>query len=44
MVNRYRELIPNADVTEMPKLGHYPQIEDAEAICEVYLQFRKTIR
>jgi len=44
MVNRYRELIPNADVTEMIKLGHYPQIEDAEAICEVYLQFRKTIR
>lgn len=44
MVNRYRELIPNANVTEMPKLGHYPQIEDAEAICEIYLQFRKTIR
>lgn len=44
MVNRYRELIPNANVTEMPNLGHYPQIEDAEAICEVYLQFRKTIR
>lgn len=43
MVNRYRELIPNADVTEMSKLGHYPQIENAEAICEVYLQFRKTI-
>lgn len=35
MFNRYRELIPNADVTEMSTLGHYLQIEYAEAICAV---------
>ncbi|WP_350656915.1 alpha/beta hydrolase [Psychrobacter sp. S1-30-MNA-CIBAN-0213] len=43
MIDRYRELIPNANVTEMPDLGHYPQIEDADAITAAYLQFREHI-
>lgn len=43
MIDRYRELIPNADVTEMPYLGHYPQIEDADTITAAYLQFRGRI-
>ncbi len=43
MVERYRELIPNADITEMSELGHYPQIEDAEAVFGAYLQFRESI-
>lgn len=43
MIDRYRELIPNANITEMPELGHYPQIEDAAAITTAYLQFRNSI-
>jgi pimeloyl-ACP methyl ester carboxylesterase len=27
MVARYRELVPRADVVELPGVGHYPQIE-----------------
>ena len=43
MIDRYRQLIPNADITNMPMLGHYPQIEDAAAITAAYLQFRRSI-
>ena len=28
-----RELRPGAPVTELPELGHYPQLEDPSAIC-----------
>ncbi|WP_350431877.1 alpha/beta hydrolase [Shewanella sp. H8] len=41
MIDRYRQLIPNANITEMLTLGHYPQIEDADAISTAYLQFRQ---
>ncbi|MEV6135724.1 alpha/beta hydrolase [Nocardia sp. NPDC051990] len=27
MARRYRELIPDPDVVELPKVGHYPQLE-----------------
>ena len=27
MVARYRELVPNPDVVELPGVGHYPQLE-----------------
>jgi pimeloyl-ACP methyl ester carboxylesterase len=27
MVARYRELVPNPDVVELPSVGHYPQLE-----------------
>jgi pimeloyl-ACP methyl ester carboxylesterase len=30
-----RELRPSAPVTELPDLGHYPQLEDPEAIAAV---------
>jgi pimeloyl-ACP methyl ester carboxylesterase len=43
MIDHYRKLIPHADATEMPMLGHYPQIEDAEAITAGYLKFRASI-
>ncbi|WP_368074069.1 alpha/beta fold hydrolase [Shewanella sp. MEBiC00475] len=43
MINRYRQLIPNANICEMATLGHYPQIEDADAISTAYLQFRQSI-
>ncbi len=43
MVDRYRQLISNANVTEMTALGHYPQIEDSDAINAAYLEFRRSI-
>lgn len=43
MIDRYRKLIPNANITTMPMLGHYPQIENAAAITKAYLAFRERI-
>ena len=44
MATRYRELVPNADVTELPGIGHYPQVEAPEAVLAAYLAFRAGIR
>ena len=44
MVARYRQLIPNADVTELPRIGHYPQVEAPRAVLTAYLEFRDRIR
>ncbi|MGX9463157.1 alpha/beta fold hydrolase [Shewanella sp. A14] len=43
MIDRYRQLIPNANITEMPTLGHYPQIEAANAVFTAYFTFRSSI-
>jgi pimeloyl-ACP methyl ester carboxylesterase len=43
MVARYRELIPRADVTELARIGHYPQIEAPEAVLAAYLDFRARV-
>jgi pimeloyl-ACP methyl ester carboxylesterase len=43
MVARYRELVPDADVTELPRIGHYPQVEAPEAVLDAYLEFRSRI-
>ena len=32
MVARYRELIPKADVVELPAIGHYPQVEAPDRV------------
>jgi pimeloyl-ACP methyl ester carboxylesterase len=32
MVARYRELVPNPDVVELPDAGHYPQLEVPAAV------------
>lgn len=40
MIERYRQLIPNANITELPALGHYPQIEEGTAVIAAYLEFR----
>jgi pimeloyl-ACP methyl ester carboxylesterase len=39
MVARYRELVPDADVVELPHIGHYPQIEDPPAVLAAFLAF-----
>lgn len=40
MVARYRELVPRPDVTELARIGHYPQVEAPEAVLAAYLAFR----
>jgi len=39
MVARYRELVPNPDVVELPTVGHYPQVEAPEAVLAAVLEF-----
>ena len=41
MVARYRALIANADVIELNDIGHYPQIEDAQAVLGSVQSFLK---
>ncbi|WP_405164030.1 alpha/beta hydrolase [Nocardia sp. NBC_01499] len=42
MVRRYRELIPNPDVVELPKVGHYPQVEAPADTLTAFLDFHAT--
>ncbi len=39
MVERYRELIPDADVVLLEDIGHYPQMEAPEGVVREYLAF-----
>jgi pimeloyl-ACP methyl ester carboxylesterase len=43
MADRYRELVPSADVTLLEGIGHYPQVEASQAVLEAYLQFRARV-
>lgn len=43
MAKRYRELVPNADVTELAEIGHYPQVEAPGRVVDAYLAFRAAI-
>jgi len=38
MVARYRELVPNPDVVELPDVGHYPQLEAPDAVLAAVLE------
>jgi pimeloyl-ACP methyl ester carboxylesterase len=40
MVDRYKELIPNPDVVEIPDCGHYPQWERPDEVLKSYFEFR----
>jgi pimeloyl-ACP methyl ester carboxylesterase len=40
MAARYRELVPDADVTLLARIGHYPQVEAPAAVAAAYLGFR----
>lgn len=39
MTSRWRELLPDRPVVELPGIGHYPQIEAAGAVLESVLPF-----
>jgi pimeloyl-ACP methyl ester carboxylesterase len=41
LAQRYRELVPQPDVVELPGIGHYPQVEAPQAVLEAYLAFRE---
>jgi pimeloyl-ACP methyl ester carboxylesterase len=43
MVARYRELIPNADVIELPGIGHYPQHEAPGEVLDAVLRFHDSL-
>jgi pimeloyl-ACP methyl ester carboxylesterase len=43
LARRYRELVPQADVVELPGIGHYPQVEAPQAVLEAYLAFRARV-
>lgn len=37
MADRYRELVPHPDVVVLDRIGHYPQLEDPEAVLQAFL-------
>jgi len=39
MVTRYRELVANPDVVELPGVGHYPQLEAPQEVLAAALSF-----
>lgn len=41
MAERYRELIPKADVVFLEGVGHYPQVEHPEAVLRAYMDFMR---
>lgn len=41
MAERYRELVPNPDVVLLPTVGHYPQLEAAQAVADAVLAFHQ---
>ena len=43
MVERYRQLVPNADSVLLTNIGHYPQIEAPVLVLKHYLAFRERI-
>lgn len=43
LADRYRQIIPNADVVVLDKIGHYPQTEAPELVLEYYLTFRQAL-
>jgi pimeloyl-ACP methyl ester carboxylesterase len=43
MAARYRELVPQADVTLLEGIGHYPQVEAASDVLAHYLAFRDRV-
>ena len=43
MAARYRELVPNPDVVELPDVGHYPQLEAPDQVLEATMAFFRAI-
>ena len=39
MAERYRELVPQADIVSLERVGHWPQIEAPQAVLAAALPF-----
>jgi pimeloyl-ACP methyl ester carboxylesterase len=39
LVARYRECVPTPDVIELPRIGHYPHVEDPAAVLAAFFAF-----
>jgi pimeloyl-ACP methyl ester carboxylesterase len=44
MADRYRQLVAQPDVVELPGVGHYPQIEAPDQVLRAYEEFRARYR
>jgi len=44
LAERYRELVPDAGVVLFDDVGHYPHLEDPEAVLAAYLDFREALQ
>ena len=43
MARRYRELVPDPDISLLEDVGHYPQLEEPDRVVHEYLGFRDRI-
>jgi pimeloyl-ACP methyl ester carboxylesterase len=43
LVARFREIMPQTDIIELPGIGHYPHFECPEKILKLYLEFREKL-
>lgn len=43
MVERYRKLLDNPNITELPTIGHYPQTEAPIELLRAYFEFRSEL-
>jgi hypothetical protein len=43
MVSHFRELLPEASVTELKEIGHYPQVQAPREVLAAYLSFREEV-
>lgn len=39
MADRYREVVPHPDIVLLDGIGHYPQLEDPQAVLRAFLEF-----
>ncbi|MBX2803118.1 MAG: alpha/beta hydrolase [Myxococcales bacterium] len=39
MVDRFEQLVPQADVVRLQRLGHYPHVEDPDAVLQAFFAF-----
>ncbi|HUP93139.1 MAG TPA: alpha/beta hydrolase [Solimonas sp.] len=44
MVERYRELVPDADVVLLKGIGHYPQVEAPDRVLRAFNEFHDKLR
>jgi pimeloyl-ACP methyl ester carboxylesterase len=43
LVKRFREIMPQTDIIELPGIGHYPHFECPEKVLELYREFREKV-